>query len=144
MTLTYEVQVDDPLDPNISQLVNTVTVTSDETFTPASASVTITVADQDPGTRLVYLPMLVKPGPTQLSVMNDNTGDAVRFEVRDPTTKTEVASCNVPNNTTLFCATFPSGTYEVQAFTACGGADPNPIAMITYPSGPVTTRVYCR
>jgi uncharacterized repeat protein (TIGR01451 family) len=145
ISLTFEVQVDDPLDPNISQLVNTASATSNETPTAATASVTTTVGDyNNPGTHFVYLPMLLRPGPTELYVMNDNTGDVIRFVVRDPQTKTEVTSCNVPNNTTQLCGTFPAGTYEVQAFTSCGGADSNPITTKTYPSGRVTTRVFCR
>ena len=81
-----------------------------------------------------HLPMILKPASTILSVHNDNTGDNVTFKVFG----TGVA-CTVPNNAKRLCGSFPAGTYNVQVTSACGDG----VFSKTYPSGPVTTRVFC-
>lgn len=91
----------------------------------------------------VSLPIILKPHLTELYIWNNNTGGNLTFVVRDLATKEQTVSCVVPNNTTHLCGSFPPGTYEVQAFTLCGGANPNPIAIKMYNSGPQTTEVYC-
>jgi uncharacterized repeat protein (TIGR01451 family) len=83
----------------------------------------------------IFLPILLKPQPTELSVFNDNTGDDVTFVVLGTP-----VSCVVPNNTTQFCGTFAPGTYQIRVTSACGEG----LFTKTYGSGPVTTRVFCR
>lgn len=85
--------------------------------------------------KYVFLPMIVKLGPTELSVFNDNTGGNVSFTV----VGTGV-SCVVPNNATIFCGSFPPGTYTVQVSSRCG----NDSASLVFESGPVTKRVFCK
>lgn len=83
----------------------------------------------------VYLPLVFKSPPTELSVFNDNTGGNVTFTVLGTG-----VSCTVPNNTTQFCGAFPPGTYNVRVNSACGDG----VFSKTYASGPVTTRVFCK
>jgi hypothetical protein len=84
--------------------------------------------------RKVYLPFITKPAPTQLSVFNDKTGGNITFTVLGTG-----VSCTVPNNTTLFCGSFPPGIYNIQVTSPCGNAT----VPKTYDSGPQTTRVFC-
>ncbi len=81
-----------------------------------------------------FLPVVFKPAPTQLSVFNDNTGGNVTFTVIGTG-----VSCVVPNRATIFCGSFPPGTYQVQVESVCG----NGLFTKDYESGPVTTRVFC-
>jgi hypothetical protein len=82
--------------------------------------------------------------PTLLYVFNNNTGGSLTFYVRNLTTKANIIPpCNVPNNQTKYCGSFLPGTYEVQAKTACGGENPDPITIKTYYGGPQTTEVFC-
>ncbi len=83
----------------------------------------------------MFLPILLNPAPTELSVFNDKTGDNVTFEVLGTP-----VSCVVPNNTTQFCGTFLPGTYQIRVKSACGEG----LFTKIYNSGPVTTRVFCR
>lgn len=83
----------------------------------------------------IFLPILLKPPPTELSVFNDKTGDDVTFLVLGTP-----VSCVVPNNATKFCGTFLPGTYQIRVKSACGEG----LFTKTYNSGPVTTRVFCR
>jgi mannitol-specific phosphotransferase system IIBC component len=87
------------------------------------------------GLNKVYLPFIIKPPPTELSVFNDKTGGNVIFTVIGTG-----VSCTVPNNTTLFCGSFPPGTYTVQVTAACGSATTSKF----YESGPQTTKVFCK
>ncbi len=98
-----------------------------------------TAATTLPDGESVYLPLILKAGPTGLSIFNDNTGGNVTFSV----VGTGV-SCTVPNNTTQLCGTFTPGTYTVN-FTApgCPGIKSGS-AIKTYGSGSVTTRVFCQ
>ncbi len=96
----------------------------------------------------IYLPIVLKPGPTILSVHNDHTGGNVTFIVRDQTTHAEITRCTVPNNATQPCDhdqdgsnLFPPGTYEVYVVSVCG---PPATIIKTYDSGPETTRVFCK
>ncbi len=82
----------------------------------------------------IFLPLVLKPIPVQLSIFNDNTGGDVFFEVIGTG-----VSCTVPNNSTQFCGTFEPGTYQVRVNSACGSA----IVSKTYKRGPVTTRIFC-
>jgi hypothetical protein len=81
-----------------------------------------------------FLPLVLKPAPTELSVFNDNTGGNVTFTVLGTG-----VSCVVPNKTTSFCGSFPPGTYQVQVNSVCGDG----FFSKDYGSGPVTTRVFC-
>ncbi len=94
----------------------------------------------------IFLPLILKDYPlTELYVFNDNTGGDLIFYVRNLTTKANIIPpCKVSNNETKYCGSFPSGKYEVQAYTACGGVEPNPIAIKTYGGGPQTTEVFCK
>ncbi len=83
----------------------------------------------------IFLPILLKPQPTELSVFNDNTGDNITFVVLGTP-----VSCVVPNNTTQFCGTLAPGTYQIRVTSTCGEG----LFTKTYGSGPVTTRVFCR
>ncbi len=84
----------------------------------------------------VYLPLVSKPTPTELSVHNDNTGGNVTFSVLGTT-----VSCTVSSGQTKFCGSFSPGTYNVKVISVCG---PPTTVSKTYGSGPVTTRIYCR
>ncbi len=86
------------------------------------------------GITYIYLPIVLKPAPTELSVFNDNTGGNVKFAVLGTN-----VSCTVPNNVVQFCGSFPPGTYTIEVVSTCGtGRFPK-----TYDSGPQTTRVFC-
>jgi uncharacterized repeat protein (TIGR01451 family) len=82
----------------------------------------------------VFLPVVIKPGPTDLFIEND-TGGVVNFTV----VGTGV-SCNVPaGNQNFFCGSFPPGTYTVQVNSICGNLSTSKY----YDSGPQSTRVFC-
>lgn len=82
----------------------------------------------------VFLPAVIKPGPTDLFIEND-TGGVVNFTV----VGTGV-SCNVPaGNQNFFCGSFPPGNYTVQVNSICG----NLSTPKYYDSGPQSTRVFC-
>jgi len=98
--------------------------------------------------RRVYLPVVLKPDPTILSVHNDHTGGSVTFIVRNRTTHAEITRCTVPNNAAQPCDhdqdgsnVFPPGTYEVYVASVCG---PPATFIRTYDSGPQTARVFCK
>lgn len=82
----------------------------------------------------VFLPLVLKPLPVQLSVFNDNTGGDVFFEVIGTG-----VSCTIPNGKTQFCGEFEPGTYQVHVNSMCGSAT----VSKTYERGPVTTRIFC-
>lgn len=115
-------------------LVNQATVTGSQ-IDPNSNNNSISVTTSVGALSFVFLPVLQKPAPTELSVFNDNTGGNVTFTV----VGTGV-SCTVPNNTTQFCGSFPPGIYTVQVTSACGNTTTN----ISYASGPITNRVFCK
>jgi hypothetical protein len=96
--------------------------------------------------RETTLPMILKLYPlTELYVLNKNTGGDLTFYVRNLTTKANIIPpCIVPNGDKVYCGSFPAGSYEIQAFTACGGTEPNPIAIRAYNGGPQTTEVFCK
>ncbi|NJN96086.1 MAG: DUF11 domain-containing protein [Anaerolineales bacterium] len=82
----------------------------------------------------VFLPLLLKPTPTDLFIEND-TGGGVNFSV----VGTGV-SCSVPaGNQNFFCGSFPPGTYTVQVNSICGNLSTSKY----YESGPQSTRVFC-
>jgi len=132
VNLTIGVSVDSSL-PADTVLTNTAAVSGDE-VDPNQVN---DIATED--TLILrrfraYLPMIVRPVFTELSVFNENTGGNVTFTVLGTG-----VSCSVPNNATRFCGSFPAGTYDVKVTSACGdGVFPK-----TYAGGPVTTRVYC-
>ena len=82
---------------------------------------------------LTHLPILIKPPTTDLSVKNINAGN-LTFTVLGTG-----VSCQVPNNTTQFCGSFPSGTYTVKAEASCGTS----FATKVYAPGSQTTNVTC-
>jgi uncharacterized repeat protein (TIGR01451 family) len=93
----------------------------------------------------VYLPLLVKPQPTTLSIYNGTTG-VVTLIVRD-LVGTEVTRCTANAGATVPCDqdgdgsnVFPPGTYNHQITQSpCGtGTFPK-----TYFGGPETTTVFC-
>jgi len=114
-----------------------VNVIDDDGF-PASdnddATVTITVSDTP--LFVVYLPIIVKPEPTELSVFNDNTNGNVTFTVIGTG-----VSCTVSTGQTQLCGSFPPGTYDVYVVSICG---PPVTFSKSYGSGPQTTRVFCK
>lgn len=82
----------------------------------------------------VFLPLLLKPTPTDLFIEND-TGGVVNFSVAGTG-----VSCSVPaGNQNFPCGSFPPGTYTVQVNSICG----NLTASKYYESGPQSTRVFC-
>ncbi|MBE7551152.1 MAG: DUF11 domain-containing protein [Anaerolineales bacterium] len=130
--ISVVVKVDPPTVGNISGTASvTVTGSSDPNMSNNSAVATTFVN----GLQKVYLPFIIKPPPTELSVFNDKTGGNVTFTVIGTG-----VSCTVPNNSTLFCGSFPPGTYNVQVTSACGNAT----TAKFYDSGPQTTRVFCK
>ena len=111
-------------------------------------AVSTIIVEPSPGVQKLYLPVLVKPSPTILSVHNDNTGGSVTVIVRTLGTNAEVTRCTVPNNATLPCDhdrdgsnIFPPGAYNVNVASVCG---PAVTVVKTYDSGPQTTRVFCQ
>lgn len=84
----------------------------------------------------MYIPILVKPALTELSIFNDDTGGNVTFTVIGTGVE-----CTVSNGDTEFCGEFPPGTYNVKVASVCG---PTATFSKTYGSGPVTTRVFCQ
>lgn len=91
-------------------------------------------------TRVVYLPITVKPEYTYLSIRSTNTGNFV-VNIRSLADNSIVSTCNVANNTTSPCAApFAPGTYLVEVNgTACGSAQ----VQRTFPAGEVTLPVSC-
>jgi uncharacterized repeat protein (TIGR01451 family) len=114
-------------------LANTTNVSS-STFDPKSNNNSDTENTLVGDFYRVYLPLVFKPAPTELSVFNDNTGGDVGFAVLGTG-----VSCTVANNTVQFCGSFPPGTYTVEVVSTCGTGT----ALKTYESGPQTTRIYC-
>jgi len=97
-------------------------------------AVVTTITTPPPGGYLTFLPIVIKPAPTELFVFNDKTGGSVTLTVFGTG-----VSCVVPNNATQFCGSFAPGTYNVEVISNCGsGTFPK-----TYASGPQTTRVFC-
>jgi uncharacterized repeat protein (TIGR01451 family) len=82
-----------------------------------------------------FLPLVLRPPLTELSVLNDNTGDEVTFTVLGAG-----IICVVPNGELKFCGRFAPGTYNVEVKSRCGDS----VFSRTYEAGPVMTRVFCR
>jgi len=132
MTLAIAVTVDTSLEDGLV-LSNTVSVSANE---PDPSESDNSATEEILVERIkIFLPLLLKPAPTELTVFNDNTGDDVTFVVRGTS-----VSCIVPNNSRQFCGTFHPGTYRILVTSACGDGS----FTKTYDSGPVTTRVFCR
>jgi len=132
MTLTVAVTVDTSLEDGLV-LSNTASVSGNE---PDPNQNDNSATEESLVERIkIFLPVLLKPAPTELSVFNDNTGGYVTFVVYDTS-----VNCVVPNKSTRLCGTFPPGTYQVRVTSACGDG----LFTKTYGSGPVTTRVFCR
>jgi uncharacterized repeat protein (TIGR01451 family) len=129
--ITIVVNVNSSTTGNIASTAS-VTATGSTDPVPGNNSATATTLVN--GLQMVYLPLMLRPTPTQLSVFNDKTGGNVTFTV----VGTGV-SCTVPNNTTQFCGSFAPGTYTVQVTSACGNATTSK----DYASGPQTTRIFC-
>jgi uncharacterized repeat protein (TIGR01451 family) len=132
VTITVVVKVNDSVSGPIS---NTATVSGGGGSDPNTGNNSATAATFVGALQKVYLPIIIKPAPTDLSVFNDNTGGNVTFTVIGTG-----VSCTVPNNTTRFCGSFPPGVYLVQVTSACG----NTTTPIAFESGPVTKRVFCK
>jgi len=132
LTLAIAVTVDTSLEDGLV-LSNTASVSGDE---PDPNENDNSATEESLVERIkIFLPILLKPAPTKLSVFNDTTGDDVTFSVRGTP-----VTCVVPNNTKQFCGTFPPGTYQIRVISACGEG----LFTKTYGPGPVTTRVFCR
>jgi hypothetical protein len=123
-------------DSTTGQLSSTASVAggggSDSNTANNSATLTTLVGEF----KKVFLPIVVKPAPTQLSVFNDSTGGNVTFTV----VGTSVINCTVLNNATKFCGSFPPGIYTVQVTSSCG----NTSTSLVFDSGPVIKRVFCK
>lgn len=129
--ISVVVKVNPTTGGNISSTANVTVAGSSDPNTNNNSAVATTFVN---GLNRVYLPAVIKPAPTDLSVFNNNTGANVTFTV----VGTGV-SCTVPNNATLFCGSFPPGTYTVQVSAKCGSDTFSKI----YGSGPETTTVFC-
>jgi hypothetical protein len=97
----------------------------------ASDNAVVTLAERPK----IYLPLLVKPDPTELFIENDTNG-VVTFTV----VGTGV-SCNVPaGQQNFFCGSFPPGTYTIQVHSICGSLT----TTKTYGSGRQSSQVFCK
>jgi uncharacterized repeat protein (TIGR01451 family) len=119
----------------IGIISNTASVAVAGSTDPTTSNNSATATTFVNGIERLYLPVLLNPAPVDLSVFNDNTGGNVTVTVQGTG-----VSCTVPNNTTLFCGSFPPGIYNVQVISPCGTAT----VPKTYSSGPQTTRVFCK
>jgi uncharacterized repeat protein (TIGR01451 family) len=115
-------------------LVNSVNVSSVETDPNPGNNSTSATTSINPITFL-YLPIVIKPGVTDLFIEND-TGGVVTFTVLGAG-----VSCTVPaGDQNFFCGSFPPGTYTVQVTTSTCG---NGTFTKTYVHGPQSTQVHC-
>lgn len=90
---------------------------------------------ENSGPATIYLPLVLKPEPTELYIFNDNTGGNLTFMVLGTN-----VNCSVENNDTRFCGKFLPGTYTVQAITICGTNSKS----VTYSPGHQTQRISCQ
>lgn len=142
-TVQLVVSVDESTSGSLS---NTASVSS-STPDPAPGNESATANTSVGEFKLVFLPILFKPLPTELYVKNDNTGANVTFVVRELSTNQEVTRCIVANNQTIPCDhngddshIFPPGIYKVEVFAKCG----TDATTKVYDSGKQTTRIFCK
>ncbi len=133
ISLTATVKVDVILTNNLT--ITNIAWLSDSTGIIPTNQMIHTVAVS----QTIYLPIIMKPEDTILTVVSSNTGDFV-VEIRKISDNSLVITCNVSNNSSVVCGSFPPGTYNFSAIgTQCGSVT----VPRTFSPGPKTIPVSC-
>jgi len=127
--VTIEVTVNEDATGTIS---NQATVSGNEEDPSAGNNISPQVSTAIGEFNKVYLPIIMKPAPTNLYIVNQ-TGGQVAITVFGTG-----VSCNVAPGT-HHCGDFPPGTYSVQAVAQCGTGTRDR----TYDSGTQYTTITC-
>jgi hypothetical protein len=92
----------------------------------------------DSATSMIYLPIVLKPPATNLSVQNLTAG-TISFTVYN-TPQGNITCSDIPAGATRYCGSFTPGTYQVRVDTEqCGSGT----GWRTFPPGDVTWPVTC-
>jgi len=130
--VTIEITVNEDATGTIS---NQATVSGNEEDPSAGNNISPQVSTAIGEFNKIYLPIIIKPAPTNLYIENDTSGQVI-FTVFGAG-----VSCTVPAGAqNHHCGDFPPGTYTVRAVTTqCGTGT----TVRTYASGYQKTRVFC-